>query len=164
MLQEVDPSRTSMRGSLPGKIFTGGKGRQEARAGGEGMSQTGEETVIWVGLGPPGRPQLAASPRIGSASPEGLGTSQRERLCSLPLQPWARTLLPSGPGPPAQHACCLPPGAWGCKSRMRGAQQGGLGKGCRAFGAPSACSPDTAGSRSSSHQRGSLPATQANPQ
>lgn len=70
MLQEVDPSRTSKRGSLPGKIFTGGKGRQEGRAGGEGMSQTREETVIWVGLGPPRRPRLATSPpRRGPARP-----------------------------------------------------------------------------------------------
>lgn len=80
------------------------------------MSQTREETLIRVGLGPPGRPRLAALPV--RPLPSGLATSQRERLCSLPPQSWARTLLLSGPSPPAspparqpapQRACCLPP-------------------------------------------------------
>lgn len=66
MLQEVDPSRTSTRGSLPGEIFIYWG---EGKAGGEGRSQTREETLIRVGLGPPGRPRLAALPRTGSVSP-----------------------------------------------------------------------------------------------
>lgn len=133
------------------------------------MSQTREETLIRAGLGPPRRPQARGLSADRPASPERSCDLPARTPLLLPPQPWAHTLLPSGPAPPASPrlpACLLPPllqppptpepgdAEAGCEGPSRVGSGKDAGRSWRPLPAPQT----QPGSRSSSHQRGSLPA------
>ena len=115
MLQEVDPSRTSTRGSLPGEIFIywgEGKAGREGRRGGQepDAGRNPDSSGVGTARAPQARGLAADRFGLSLAVLRPPSANAFARCLRSPGRPPSFLLgLARPPARPAQRACCFPP-------------------------------------------------------